>query len=217
MTETAATKEEGAVVVVLDALPYIDPVHEEYEQYAAALIQDEMKARPVAVAESVPAVRFRTPLMQHDYQELVAASGERAALHTTTATAAAVAVMAPPTGTAAQDATAWRQAVQQAKIAYETERIRSLILQVEKDGLGSAGPCWKAYNELLGQSQGLLQQALEAQQLAVEDLNHNRQQSQVQMGRKLEVLVAQYHELLQKVFSLKRAVAEMEQQQQQSV
>jgi hypothetical protein len=38
---------------------------------------------------------------------------------------------------AGQDPEAWKQAVQTARIAYEAERIRSDLLELEKDGLGS--------------------------------------------------------------------------------
>jgi hypothetical protein len=70
---------------------------------------------------------------------------------------------------------------------------------------------WKVYNEILSQSQGVLQQALSTQRQSVEDINLGRQQDQQQSGRKLEVLTTQYHELVHKLFQLKQAVAEMEQ------
>jgi hypothetical protein len=207
MTETV--KE----IVILDALPYIDPVHEEYEQYALALIEEEMKAHPATAMKAIPPVNFRTELMKQEYQEQQqSASGDgqgrrpRAAIEPVS--------VSPPA--AEQDPEAWKQAVQRARIAHEAERIRSDLLELEKDGLGSSAQMWKVYNELLSQSQGVLQQALSTQSQSVEDINHSRQQDQQQSGRQLEILTTQYHDLLQKLFQLKQAVAEMEQNVQQA-
>jgi hypothetical protein len=206
--------------VVLDALPYVDPVHEDYEQYALALIEEEMKAQPATTSvKAVPAVNFRTELMKQEYQELSASvSGDNGAdgqgqRPERRQRAAVVEAVSPPA--AGQDPEAWKQAVRTARIAYEAERIRSDLLELEKDGLGSSAQMWKVYNELLSQSQGVLQQALSTQRQSVEDINLSRQQDQQQSGRKLEVLTTQYHELVHKLFQLKQAVAEMEQDVQQ--
>lgn len=197
-----------APVVILDALPYIDPVHEEYEQYALALIEEEMKAHPATAVKKVKAVNCRTEVMSKEYQEQSASGGslERPALHNNNSSA-----VSAPQGAAAKDPDAWKQAVQEARIAYESERIRSVLLELEKGGVGSSLQNWKAYNELLAKSQELFQQALETQQRSVEDLNHGRQKNQQESGRQLEVLTRKYQELLHKLFQLKRAVAEMEQ------
>jgi pre-mRNA-splicing factor SPF27 len=208
--------------VVFDALPYIDPVNEDYEQYALALIEEEMKAHPATTSvKKAPPVHFRTELMKQEYQELyssASASGDNAdnadgqgpkRRPEPRQRAAVVAPVSPPA--AGQDPEAWKQAVQTARIAYEAERIRSDLLELEKDGLGSSAQMWKVYNELLSQSQGVLQQALSTQRQSVEDINLSRQQDQQQSGRKLEVLTTQYHELVHKLFQLKQAVAEMEQ------
>jgi pre-mRNA-splicing factor SPF27 len=208
--------------VVFDALPYIDPVNEDYEQYALALIEEEMKAHPATTSvKKAPPVHFRTELMKQEYQELyssASASGDTGdgadgqgpkRRPEPRQRAAVVAPVSPPA--AGQDPEAWKQAVQTARIAYEAERIRSDLLELEKDGLGSSAQMWKVYNELLSQSQGVLQQALSTQRQSVEDINLSRQQDQQQSGRKLEVLTTQYHELVHKLFQLKQAVAEMEQ------
>jgi hypothetical protein len=201
--------------VVLDALPYIDPVHEEYEQYALALIEEEMKAHPATTSvKSVPPVNFRSELMKQEYQELSASATDADGQERRPEQRQRAAVVEPvsPPG---QDPEAWKQAVQTARIAYEAERIRSDLLELEKDGLGSSSQMWKVYNELLSQSQGVLQQALSTQRQSVEDINLSRQQDQQQSGRQLEVLTTQYHELVHKLFQLKQAVSEMEQDVQQ--
>jgi pre-mRNA-splicing factor SPF27 len=216
---TSSTKQD--INVVLDALPYIDPVNEDYEQYALALIEEEMKAHPATTSvKKAPPVYFRTELMKQEYQELYSsASGDNAADDADgqgpkrrpeqRQRAAVIEPVSPPA--AGQDPEAWKQAVQTARIAYEAERIRSDLLELEKDGLGSSVQMWKVYNEILSQSQGVLQQALSTQRQSVEDINLGRQQDQQQSGRKLEVLTTQYHELVHKLFQLKQAVAEMEQ------
>jgi pre-mRNA-splicing factor SPF27 len=211
MASLTSSKQETNVV--LDALPYIDPVNEDYEQYAMALIEEEMKAQPSTTSvKKAPPVNFRTELMKQEYQELYSsASGDnddgQKRRPEQRQRAAVIEPVSPPAG---QDPEAWKQAVQTARIAYEAERIRSDLLELEKDGLGSSAQMWKVYNELLSQSQGVLQQALSTQRQSVEDINHCRQQDQQQSGRKLEVLTTQYHELVHKLFQLKQAVAEME-------
>jgi hypothetical protein len=197
--------------VVLDALPYIDPVHEEYEQYALALIEEEMKAHPATTSvKAVPPVNFRSELMKQEYQELSASATDADGQERRPEQRQRAAVVEPvsPSG---QDPEAWKQAVRRARIAYEAERIRSDLLELEKDGLGSSAQMWKVYNELLSQSQGVLEQALSTQRQSVEDINLSRQQDQQQSGRQLDVLTTQYHELVHKLFQLKQAVAEMEQ------
>lgn len=207
----ASSKQETNVV--LDALPYFDPVHEEYEQYALALIEEEMKAHPATTSvKKVPPVNFRSELMKQEYQELHSSSFSADGQERRPEQRQRAAVVEPVSPPAAgQDPEAWKQAVQEARIAYEAERIRSDLLELEKDGLGSSAQMWKGYNELLSQSQDVLQQALSTQRQSVEDINLSRQQDQQQSGRKLEVLTTQYLELVHKLFQLKQAVAEMEQ------
>jgi pre-mRNA-splicing factor SPF27 len=219
---TSSSKQESNVV--LDALPYVDPVNEDYEQYALALIEEEMKAHAATTSvKKAPPVHFRTELMKQEYQELSTSASDNIAGDNADGAdgqgpkrrpeqrqrAAVVEPVSPPA--AGQDPEAWKQAVQTARIAYEAERIRSDLLELEKDGLGSSAQMWKVYNELLSQSQAVLQQALSTQRQSVEDINLSRQQDQQQCGRKLEVLTTQYHELVHKLFQLKQAVAEMEQ------
>jgi pre-mRNA-splicing factor SPF27 len=217
------SSKQGTSNVVFDALPYIDAVNEDYEQYALALIEEEMKAHPATTSvKKAPPVHFRTELMKQEYQELYSSAsndndndndktdtGEQKRRPEQRQRTVVVAPVSPPAE--GQDPEAWKQAVQTARIAYEAERIRSDLLELEKDGLGSSAQMWKVYNELLSQSQGVLQQALSTQRQLVEDINLSRQQDQQQSGRKLEVLTTQYDELVHKLFQLKQAVAETEQ------
>jgi Breast carcinoma amplified sequence 2 (BCAS2) len=209
-------QQQHEAMMVLDALPYIDPVAPYYEQYALALIEDEMKLRPVSRQADITAVNFRTETMQEAYEHCATttrAAGTNAALQ--------LFPVAPPDNENDDMEAAWRDAVNKARIAYEWERLRGIQLEVDKqeDNNGttptaSLAAVWKQYNHVvLEQQHAALQQQLTAQLLAVEEINFNRQQDQQERcGRQLQVLSSQYDELVQKQFQLKHAIAGLEEE-----
>ena len=216
--QQSATENVTSTVVVLDSLPYIDAVNEDYEQYALALIEDEMKQhntsakrrKTISMTNDVAVVNLRTESMKEAYARVQSSAARTTA---TAATSAALlnAVAAPPENS--KDAQAWRQAVNKARVAFELERLRSVQLDVDKeDGPASAAEIWKRYNGVVLEPQlAELQQQLILQQKTVEKINFCRQQDQQERcGRQLQVLRLQYEELVQKQFQLHHAIADIE-------
>ncbi|OEU10437.1 hypothetical protein FRACYDRAFT_247539 [Fragilariopsis cylindrus CCMP1102] len=67
-----------------DSLPYVETVHANYEEYALALIKEEMKASvPTRSLKKMPPLNFRTSMMQKECESLLTttctASSEAAA------------------------------------------------------------------------------------------------------------------------------------------
>ena len=57
--------------VVLDSLPYVEAVHEDYEEYALSLIEEEMKQLEPRPLKKLRPLHFRTPMMKAEYSERV--------------------------------------------------------------------------------------------------------------------------------------------------
>jgi Breast carcinoma amplified sequence 2 (BCAS2) len=134
----------------------------------------------------------------------------------------------PPTQDTVEE---WYDAVKKSRIRYETERMRSTQLEVEKDNTASsddaasvvatrtistdnsasASSVWKRYNQHVLEPILLQhQQRLEQRQYQVSTINHQRQQKQVQDdSQTLSSLQYQYNDLLQKQYGLKVAVSNM--------
>jgi pre-mRNA-splicing factor SPF27 len=208
--------------IVLDALPYIDIVNEEYEQYALSLIEQEMKQIHNANPDNqrlkpIPKLKLRSDTLRTSYQLcLTEKTKNQDRDHDMKDDHDSVAVP-PPTE---DNIDAWREAVKQSRIAYEKERLRSIQVETDKDdangGLSSkitsAAGLWKRYNsQVLEPHLASLQQLQQQEQLEVATINFRRQQSQQEQYQKsLHTLNVQYHELLQKQFTLKRAIADLE-------
>lgn len=182
---------------VIDALPYIDPVNDDYEQYALALIEEKMKTTRAPTLPPLLEMRFRTEFLRAEYEKRE--RGEEPTKFEPSPT-----TLATPLGSSIDE---WRAAVARARIAYETERQRSMVLEVEKE---EAGYLWKAYNEQSAATHAFLQQALEAHRQALEEINHSRQQHQQGTGRELQVLTTQYESLLRKREQLERAIERLQ-------
>jgi len=193
--------EEEPSTVVLDALPYVDPVNEDYEQYAIALVEEEMKKLPAPKSIPVPPIKFRTELMKGEYKQRTNRSGTFQPIDFSST------LSAPENG---KDVEAWKEAARNARVAYETERLRGILLELDKEGLSAAQ--WKQYNTLLAKCQEFLQKLLSEQRETVREVNLSRQQSQQQSGQELQVLTTQYGSLVQKLYQLKQAIYELEQQ-----
>jgi pre-mRNA-splicing factor SPF27 len=213
--------------IVFDALPYIDIVNEEYEQYALSLIEQEMKQLRNTNPDNqrlkpIPKLKLRTDTLQTSYQRcLTEKTKNQDRDHDMKDDQYSVAASPPPPPPLTEDnIAAWREAVKQSRIAYEKERMRSIQVETDKDdangGLSSkvtsAAGLWKRYNsQVLEPQLASLQQLQQQEQLDVATINFRRQQSQQEQYQKsLHTLNVQYHELLQKQFTLKRAIADLE-------
>jgi len=195
--------------VVLDSLPYIDPVNEDYEQYALALIEAEMHQTP---APRHPLLKER-PLNVHSevLKDAITRMGqeEGGAAATSSTTSAALISKRTATAPTNDSVQAWEEAFREARIAYESERLRALQLEVDKE---ESSQLWKNFNQTVLQPRhDEMQQQLTAQRQAVEEINHARQKEQTEVyGRQLQVFTTQYSELIVQQRQLKEAVAQLE-------
>lgn len=207
----------------MDSLPYVDAVQDDYEQYALSLIEDEMKAainkprqsREGSNLEEVPPITFRTPAMEHEYQTRFIGNSDNAEdSHTAVRSLQIRTKIDPPEG---ENVQAWRDAVVQARVGYESERARSMALEVKKDA--GAALLWKGFNGSLDQDAAAMQSALAAQRQTVEQINLQRSEDQQKAGKQLHILTTQYQTALERRFQLQQATAtlehEIQQQQQQ--
>lgn len=183
--------------VILDSLPYVEAVHEDYEEYALSLIEEEMKQlRPRKVTKLTP-VNFRTPMMKAEYTERVV-DGEFKPREERS--------YQPPKIVRPSTLEEWRNvAIPQAKARLEAERIRGLLLDAEKE---EAVENWKVYNSQL--LEGLRAQwanVLADRNDAVEEVNFQRQQSQQQQyWPELVQLTTDYQQMLYRRNQLEHAI-----------
>lgn len=195
--------------VALDSLPYVETVHEDYEEYALALIEEEMKAIAPRSMKKMAPLNFRTPTMQKEYETLVNTDGETA-----------VAVPRPKQQLHAfqpkkivkpttieewkDDISGSSTAISQIKSQFEAERIRGLVLEVEKEE-GVAN--WKDYNAGLDELAAFWTKSLKQQAEAVEEINFRRQQAQTQqVGPEIDRLNQEYQQALYRRNQLEHAI-----------
>ena len=208
---------EGTAAFVVDSLPYIDDYDENYDQYAASLIEEEMKTmkpRSNPKFQSSFQLRFPTPLLKHEYQQVARRRSSDGITEGKPEKRPKYSLkLVPPLSSSSSDGgddvEAWEQAVRRARIELEKERIRGMMLEIEKEGI--TADQWKDYNDVLEQSlQYGIEPVLEKQRQQVDNVNLNRQEHQDKVGNQLEVLGSQYQQLVEKVYQLKRAVATLE-------
>jgi hypothetical protein len=224
MEPTQQRSDHHSHPIVLDALPYIDIVNEEYEQYALSLIEQEMKQLHNTNPDNhrlkpIPKLKLRTDTLRTSYQRCMTETTKNQDRDHDMKDDQYSAAASPPPPTE-DDIAAWREAVKRSRIAYEKERMRTIQVETDKDdangGLSSkvtsAAGLWKRYNsQVLEPQLASLQQLQQQEQLEVATINFRRQQSQQEQYQKsLLTLNVQYHELLQKQFTLKRAIADLE-------
>jgi hypothetical protein len=176
-----------------DSLPYVDDPHEDYEDYAAQLLEEEMKRIVPRPLDPLPAVRFRAPMMHAEFDRI---SENRDSPSITDP------VLKAPTEKTVE---AWEEAVRQAKISYEKERIRKVVLKISKEG--STTDQWKQMNAMLDQMKSDLERSLHEQKARVDAINLQRQNDQQKMGQELYVLSTQYTDLIDKRKQLLQAIA----------
>ena len=183
--------------VMIDSLPYVEDVHQDYEDYALTLIEDEMKQIEPRSLKMIPAVNFRTPLMKTEYRERVVA-GEFQAREQQSYQQRNIS--RPST------LDEWRTvALPQAKSRFEAERIRASLLEAETD---EAVLNWKAYNTIvLEQMRDQLSKTLAGQKEAVEEINFQRQQAQQkQYWPELQQLSIDYQQILYRRNQMEHAI-----------
>jgi len=192
-----------ASAVVLDALPYIDVVHEDYEAYALALVEQEMaKISPPAATKSLaPIDEKKSTIMQAEY-EFVASGKERPSLVDADAS-----TIDPPKS---DDAEEWKECIGKARAAYEAERLRSAILELD----GKHAPeQWKHYTSSVLQPLEQQESSLyNHQQSALEEIHAQRQQEQVEASTTLQQLQQKWQDMIQKRHHLQKATLELEQE-----
>jgi hypothetical protein len=195
-----STKEQ-APAVVLDSLPYVDEVHEDYEQYALALIEEEMKRIHPPKGKSLPPLKLHSEMLQNDYKNLSQNPDQIPELDFDNR------AKEPSESTVE----AWRGAVKEARAEYEAERQRSTIMEIEKTEASTQQ--WKLYNGTLLESiQKKTLQEMEAQRDSVDRINAERQQQQEAVGQTLHLLNAQWHGAIQKRSQLQVAIQNLEQE-----
>jgi hypothetical protein len=183
--------------MVIDSLPYVEAVHEDYEEYALAMIEEEMKQFPPRPLKSIPAINYRTPMMKAEYSARVV---ENEFQPREERSYQPLKIARPST------LDEWREvALPQAKARLEAERLRGLVLEAEKE---EAVQNWKSYNsELLEQMKAQWSRALSEQQEGVEEINFQRQRSQqTQYGPELDQLTTDYQQMLYRRNQLEHSI-----------
>jgi hypothetical protein len=200
-------QEEGSLVVyeeddndtekapfVIDSLPYVDVVHEDYEQYALSLVEEEMKTlKPPKVAR-LPPTNLKSKLLQNDYETLSKNPNQPPELELSNR------AKEPSKSTVE----AWRQAVQEARAEYEGERERSVVLEIEKSDASTYQ--WKHYGTMLESIHKDGQTRMTTEKDAVDLINAERQKHQEKAGQSLYLLSSQFQGAVQKRFQLLAAV-----------
>ena len=182
--------------VVLDALPYVETVHEDYEAYALTLVEEEMKKITPTELPELPPLKL-SKLSQQHYNQI--ASGEETAKFQPY-------TVNPPAD--ADDPEAWKKSVQEARAAYEAERLRRMVLELDAD---HGAHQWRHYtSSVLETLDTKLQQDHARQREQVDEINLQRQQHQQEAGRTIAILQNQWQDLVQKKYSLALATGELE-------
>ena len=214
---------------MLDSLPYVETVHEDYEEYALAVIEEEMKRTAPLPMKKMAPLNFRTPTMQTEYETLVvkgkAKDGD--SVGDSVGDASFEFVRARPNEqlqlfqhkkiTKPNAIEEWKDnddkkpgggnaALSQIKSRYEAERIRGLVLEVEKEE-GVAN--WKDFNASLDELATFWTQLLKKEVEAVEEINFRRQQAQTQqVGPEIDRLNQEYQQALYRRNQLEHAMEE---------
>eukprot|EP00536_Pseudo-nitzschia_multiseries_P011006 jgi/Psemu1/204748/e_gw1.355.58.1 len=193
-TTTADGESSSAL---MDSLPYVETVHEDYEEYALALIEEEMKAIAPRPMKKIFPMNFRTPAMRSEYNTLVVMEENNNAQGDGSSTR----IVKPTTTEGWADA---GDVLSRMKSRFEAERIRGMILEVEKEE-GVAN--WKDFNAKLDEQGAFWTKMLKEQMDAVEEINFRRQQAQTQqVGPEIDRLTQEYEQALYRRNQLEYAI-----------
>jgi Breast carcinoma amplified sequence 2 (BCAS2) len=198
--------------LILDSLPYIDALHEDYEEYALALVEAEMQNMvPPEVSRLTP-VRWKSSLVQQDYRALI--RDPNALELRDWNWDRAVEPTIPTTKNESMDIEreqldAWRQAVRQARIEYESELRRSIVLEIEQS-VASVFQ-WKQYGTKLEQIQSTMVAKVNMEKSKVDQIHARRQKHQEQVAVHLQRLSSEFNHAVHKRIKLEAAVEFMKQ------
>lgn len=184
----------GGGDLLLYSLPYVESVHEDYEEYALALIEEEMKAISPHYLKKIPPLNFRTSIMEKEYESIT----DKKSLNTNSNSQQQPCYrsrkIAKPTSIEEWMTDAGRNAVEQAKSLYEGERIRGMVLEAEKE---ECVAIWKDYISNLDDRLKRMKDCADKQVEIVEEINFQRQQAQErQFWPELEQLNQEYQQAL---------------------
>jgi hypothetical protein len=185
---------------VLDSLPYVDAVHEDYEQYALSLIEDEMKILAAPKVGRLPSMKLRSELLRNDYETLSKNPDNPAELQ--------LSIRAQES--AENTVEEWRKSVKDARAEYEAERQRSAVLEIEKSDASTQQ--WKQFGTMLEDLQKNAEQQMTEEKNAVDVINAERQKHQEKVGHKLNLLSSQWQGTTQQYFKLQLATRDLESQ-----
>ena len=181
---------------IFDSLPYVEAVHEDYEEYSLALIEEEMKQFNPRMSANIPKVKFRSSMMEQEYKSLVV---ENQFLPREGNSFQPRKIARPETSPSE-----WVDSIKEARCRYEAERIRGLVLDAEKE---EAAMNWKDFNAALERQKNEWSNALQKQSDIVEEINFQRQQQQQnQFGPELERLNLEYQQVLYRRNQLEHAL-----------
>lgn len=194
-----ASEDTGPPRVLMDSLPYVDNSSEEYESYALSLIEEEMKTTKPSRKRVLQPINLRSEVLKDAYDS-VSKSREKMKIELGIDTQ-----VAEPSQNTAE---AWRAAVRSARAAYESERIRSVILEIEKSDASTLQ--WKKYGAVLEIVKKTIEQKLADQKGRVDKTNFERQKHQEEVAKSLHVLNHQWHENVRKRRDILAATRDLE-------
>jgi pre-mRNA-splicing factor SPF27 len=203
----------------LDALPYVDVTHPDYEAYALTMIEEEMIAMDSDPTVNTSAEYYLKDLKQRAYKpqssllvktslEAVAANGGAAPARPASFRPASF--LAKPTGALQNDVQAWKKAVSDAKVAVEEENLRLVNLEL----LSSFGQ--NAHLSHLAELQveeDRVKAELHDLRNECDLINAERKQSQDSIVPKYTVLTRKWAELVHKNGALGNIVQELEERE----
>lgn len=207
-----STSTTNEATIVLDSLPYIEAVHEDYEEYALALIEEEMRCIEPRPLKKIPPLKFRTPMMQTEYGNVKTVTDSD---NNEVATKQRAEYVSFQPAKIARPATIeeWtNHAIPEIKTRLEAERIRGQVLEAEKaDGVVS----WKEHNAALDDVKALWTRKWKERADAVEEINFQRQRTQQEnFGPELDQLNQEYQQVLYRRNQLEHAIEGLRRSQQ---
>lgn len=207
--------------VVLDSLPYIERIHNDYEEYALALIEEEMNQQIQIrsdLTKPMEPIKFRTLLMEKEYKTLIKKGGDGGGADTefvvprSQQDGGGSSFFAPPKIARPSSIEEWTShAIPTAKQRYEAERIRSIVLEAQKE---CSVADWKMYNTALDGIKNSLQAYLQTTTENVEEINYQRQKVQTDSFLpQLDELTVQHQQMVYRRNQLVHSIEGMKRQQ----
>lgn len=193
--------------VWIDSLPYIDPVHENYEQFALALVDEEMHSKNSPSPGVMSIHNFdrhvvKTKIIQNDYELLVNN------LKPKDDTSINRPQQLPDSKMKYDES---KDKIHRARALYESERLRSVQLEIDKEGSGSVSVGLKTFNEkVLSEMQKTLELEVNKRKAVIDDINFERQKKQQKLSQQLDLLSTKHYDLIDQHYQLREATATLE-------